>query len=216
MSWSATSPVFRLERKLARQRMDFGGGDGKSNNPHRHYIEDCVPVPSVPVQCVTVDSPDHLFLVTLVHAATGNSAEALLAADTTLAKKVADHQVLFGEAWEQTFRLAGRAAGDENAATDMEAQVWWRDTEPRSIAQQVDALGKMATMLQVPPSALWERIPGATGADLELWRTEAAKARLKAAVQAVTNPPPPPGQPNGQPQRFPGVPGGTPADRATA
>lgn len=157
-------------------------------------------------------TPPHYLLGDMVNL----SAEALLAADTTLAKKVADHQVLFGEAWEQTFRLAGRAAGDENAATDMEAQVWWRDTEPRSIAQQVDALGKMATMLQVPPSALWERIPGATGADLELWRTEAAKARLKAAVQAVTNPTPPPGQPNGQPQRFPGVPGGTPADRATA
>ena len=153
-------------------------------------------------------TPPHYLLGDMVNL----SAEALLAADTTLAKKVQDRQTLFGEAWEQTFRLAGRAAGDEQAATDQEAQVWWRDTEPRSIAQQVDALSKMATMLQVPASALWERIPGATGADLELWRTEAAKARLRAAAQAAQNPTPPPGTP----QRVPGVPGGTPADRATA
>jgi hypothetical protein len=153
-------------------------------------------------------TPPHYLLGDMVNL----SAEALLAADTTLAKKVQDRQTLFGEAWEQTFRLAGVAAGDEDAATDQEAQVWWRDTEPRSIAQQVDALGKMATMLEVPPSALWERIPGATGADLELWRTEAARARLKAlrdGPQVQT------GGPNTA-QRFPGVPGGTPVDRETA
>jgi hypothetical protein len=153
-------------------------------------------------------TPPHYLLGDMVNL----SAEALLAADTTLAKKVQDRQTLFGEAWEQTFRLAGVAAGDERAATDQEAQVWWRDTEPRSIAQQVDALGKMATMLQVPPSALWERVPGATGADLELWRTEAARARLKALRDG------PQVQTGGgnSAQRFPGVPGGTPADRELA
>jgi SPP1 Gp6-like portal protein len=134
-------------------------------------------------------TPPHYLLGDLVNL----SAEALLAADTTLAKKVEDHQTLFGEAWEQTFRLAGVAAGDEAAATDTEAQVWWRDTAPRSIAQQVDALGKMATMLNIPPSALWEKVPDATGADLMLWRTEAAKAKLQAARQGLAqqaqNPP---------------------------
>jgi hypothetical protein len=133
---------------------------------------------------LTTQTPPHYLLGDLVNL----SAEALLAADTTLAKKVENHQVLFGESWEQTFRLAGRAAGDEVAAQDTEAQVWWRDTEPRSIAQQVDALGKMATMLAIPPAALWEKVPGATGADLMLWRTEAARAKLQAARQAVQNP----------------------------
>jgi hypothetical protein len=122
-------------------------------------------------------TPPHYLLGDLVNL----SAEALLAADTTLAKKVADHQVLFGEAWEQAFRLAGVAAGDATAAQDTEAQIWWRDTDPRSIAQQVDALGKMATMLEIPPSALWEKVPDTTGADLQLWRAEAAKAKLQAA-----------------------------------
>lgn len=125
-------------------------------------------------------TPPHYLLGDLVNL----SAEALLAADTTLAKKVNDRQALFGEAWEQSFRLAGVAAGDAEAAQDTAAQVWWRDTEPRSIAQQVDALGKLATMLMVPPEALWEQVPGITRTDLEYWRAEAAKARLRAAAEA--------------------------------
>jgi Phage portal protein, SPP1 Gp6-like len=133
---------------------------------------------------LTSQTPPHYLLGDLVNL----SAEALLAADTTLAKKVQDRQVLFGEAWEQVFRLAGVAAGDESAANDTEAQVWWRDTEPRSIAQQVDALGKLTQMLDVPPEALWSKVPGATGGDLQLWRAERAKARLRALREGQQQP----------------------------
>lgn len=169
-------------------------------------IEQCLRVYGL-----TSQTPPHYLLGDLVNL----SAEALLAADTTLAKKVANHQIIFGEAWEQVFRLAGVAAKDEAAANDQEAQVWWRDTEPRSIAQQVDALGKMATMLQIPPESLWEKVPGATGSDLQLWRTDAARARLRALREG---PQVPTGDTNSaqRTQRQPGVPGGTPADRALA
>lgn len=141
-----------------------------------HAIEQCLRCYGLMTQ-----TPPHYLLGDLVNL----SAEALLAADTTLAKKVGDRQTLFGEAWEQCFRLAGVAMGDASAAEDTDAQVWWRDTEPRSIAQQVDALGKMATMLAVPQQALWEKIPGVTGGDLQLWRTEAAKVRFNLARQAL-------------------------------
>lgn len=144
-------------------------------------IEQCLRVYGL-----TSQTPPHYLLGDLVNL----SAEALLAADTTLAKKVQDHQVLFGESWEQVFRLAGVAAGNAEAANDTDAQVWWRDTEPRSIAQQVDALGKLTTMLQIPPEALWAKVPGATGGDLQLWRTEAAKAKLRAARQQAPQPNP--------------------------
>lgn len=152
-------------------------------------------------------TPPHYLLGDLVNL----SAEALLAADTTLAKKVGDHQVLLGEAHEQMFRLAGKAMGDDDAATDTEAQVWWRDTEPRSIAQQVDALTKLAQSLEVPPQALWQEVPGVTGGTLSLWRAEAAKARLQARMEGVQTAQTPPNM-----GRTPGVPGGTPADRALA
>jgi hypothetical protein len=191
MTFAASAPVFRLKRKAERLRVvsHVENGGGKTNHPFRHYVVACDPVPSVPVQCVTVDSAEHLFLVTDFRIASGNSAEALLAADTTLAKKVGDHQMLFGEAWEQTFRLAGVAAGNEDAASDQEAQVWWRDTEPRSIAQQVDAMVKLVQGLGVPPEALWEKVPGTTGADLQLWRTEAAKKRLRDLREGIVQPP---------------------------
>lgn len=152
-------------------------------------------------------TPPHYLLGDLVNL----SAEALLAADTTLAKKCQDRQALHGESWEQTLRLAAIAAGDANAATDNESQVIWRDTEPRSIAQMVDALGKLATMLQVPPEALWEKVPGVTRTDLELWRSEAkrkqltdAVAQAQAAQQGVAVAPQP------RPAQAAGVPGGQP------
>jgi hypothetical protein len=113
------------------------------------------------------------------------SAEALLAADTSLANKAKERQMLFGEAWEQCFRLGGKAVGDTSAANDLDAEVWWRDTEPRSVAQQVDALGKLAVMLQVPVSALWEDVPGMTGGTLQRWRTEAARQKLELVRQQL-------------------------------
>lgn len=142
--------------------------------------------------------PPHYLLGEMVNL----SAEALLAADTTLAKKTKDRQTLYGESWEQVFRLGGVAMRDEDAANDTDAQVWWRETEPRSIAQQVDALGKLATMLQVPPQALWEEVPGMTGGTLARWRAEAARARFNLASQALSQRI---SQPAGQPGGTPGA-----------
>ena len=57
LNFTPTFPVFRLERKLARQRLD---------DPHpsrcRRYIVDVRPVASVPVRCIAVDSPSRLYL----------------------------------------------------------------------------------------------------------------------------------------------------------
>lgn len=153
-------------------------------------------------------TPPHYLLGDLVNL----SAEALLAADTTLAKKCQDRQALHGESWEQTLRLAARADGDSAAEDDQESQVIWRDTEPRSIAQMVDALGKLATMLAVPPEALWEKVPGVTRTDLELWRSEAKRKKLadavaqaQAAQQQAALPAPAP-----RPNPAGGVPGAQP------
>jgi hypothetical protein len=87
----------------------------------------------------------------------------------------------FGESVEQLMRLASRAAGDMDGWEDTSAQVMWRDTESRSLAQVADALGKMAQMLSIPPRALWERIPGVTEQDLERWEAMADKEDGMAA-----------------------------------
>ncbi|EFE65763.1 conserved hypothetical protein [Streptomyces viridosporus ATCC 14672] len=101
------------------------------------------------------------------------SAEALAAARDGLDRKIDERESLFGEGWEQALRLAGLAAGDQGAWEDTQAQVVWRDTSARSLAQTVDALGKLVTMLGVPPQELWEKIPGVTQTDVERWKTTA-------------------------------------------
>lgn len=99
------------------------------------------------------------------------SADALAQMESSTQRKMGEYETLFGEAWESGFRLAAVAAGDTAAALDTSAQVRWRDTEARSMSQTVDALGKIAQMLQVPVEALWEKIPGVTDQDVQRWRT---------------------------------------------
>ncbi len=94
------------------------------------------------------------------------SAEALAAARASLTAKVDERKHSFGESWEQTLRLSSWVMGDTEAARDYSAQVRWKDTEIRSLAQAADALGKMATMLGVPVEVLWEKIPGWTDQDV--------------------------------------------------
>lgn len=104
----------------------------------------------------------------LVAEMTNLSADAIAAAEAGANRKNTDRETSFGESWEQTLALAGQAEGIE--PTDG-AQVRWRDSEARSLASTVDALGKLATMLGVPVEMLWERIPDWTQQD-----TERAKA----------------------------------------
>lgn len=115
---------------------------------------------------------------TPVHAMVGDlinlSAEALAAARSTLDAKVSERQKPTGKTWDRFLRLGAHIAGDEAAAIDVSAHVTWADTSIRSLAEAADALGKMATMLGVPPRALWGRIPGVTKGDLEEWKALAS------------------------------------------
>jgi hypothetical protein len=101
---------------------------------------------------------------------TNLSADALAQAEASTQRKVGEYETLFGESWEQALRLAAAAKGDFDSAGDTSAQVRWRDTEARSLAQTVDALGKMAQMLSIPAEGLWDRVPGVTDQDVERWK----------------------------------------------
>lgn len=112
-------------------------------------------------------TPPHVLLGDLVNL----SADALAAAEASTQRKIGEYETIFGESWEQVLRLAAAADGDDVGATDESAEVRWRDTEARSLAQTVDALGKMVQMLAVPAEAAWERIPGVTDQDVQRWKT---------------------------------------------
>lgn len=113
------------------------------------------------------------------------SAEALVAAEAGQRRKVTERQMSFGESHEQTLALCAHYLGE---AADETAQVRWRDTESRSLSATVDALGKMAKMLGIPPQALWERVPGVTQQDIAAWTAAFdagdAVARFTALLEA--------------------------------
>ncbi|MFE2104316.1 phage portal protein [Kitasatospora sp. NPDC059463] len=101
------------------------------------------------------------------------SAEALLAAEQALSRKIAEFRVAFGESWERVFRLAADLAGHTSSAEDYQGEVIWRDMESRSLAQAADALGKLREQLGIPARGLWRRVPGVTQTEIEDWEQHA-------------------------------------------
>jgi hypothetical protein len=89
-----------------------------------------------------------------------------------------EHQHSLGEAAEQTLRLAAKAVGNTEAAADYSAQVVWKDTQSRSLAQVADAYGKIAQMLGYPVEMLWDKLPGFTAQDNEAARAKAAEGSM--------------------------------------
>lgn len=84
------------------------------------------------------------------------SGDALKAGETGLVSKVNDKKLPFGEAHEDTMRLAFRAMGDTARADSFKAETIWRDSESRTFGELVDGLVKLST-IGVPFEVLWER-----------------------------------------------------------
>lgn len=111
------------------------------------------------------------------------SAEALAALQYAHRNDIAEHQDSFAAGARQMFRLAGKATGNLAAWEDDSAWVHWGDTTPRSFGELVDGLGKLATMLDVPPQALWDRVPDTTDAELADWRRLALERSQERMMQ---------------------------------
>ncbi|MFJ3907475.1 phage portal protein [Streptomyces vinaceus] len=118
------------------------------------------------------------------------SAEALLAAETSLSRKIAEFRTAFGESWERVFRLAAELSGLVGAE-DHQGEVIWRDMESRSLAQAADALGKLREQLGIPAKGLWRRVPGVTQTEFEDWEElaedEDSVGQLASALTRATS-----------------------------
>lgn len=75
IKFKSEHPVFRLERKLARQKPPK-----KGSTAHQRYIVDVVEVETEPVKCIAVSSSSHLFLAGRSFIPTHNSDWLLMAA----------------------------------------------------------------------------------------------------------------------------------------
>lgn len=104
---------------------------------------------------------------------TGNminlSADALAATRIGHTNKLVERQHRLGDSHSRLLRLAAKISGLASDAEDYDARVIWRDVEPRSLAQTIDALGKAAQMLDAPKRALWSRIPGVDELTVKEW-----------------------------------------------
>jgi hypothetical protein len=126
-------------------------------------------------------TPPHHLLGTIANL----SADALIAAETALARKVEEFKHSFGESWERVFRLAAQI-GDYEGADDFSGEVLWRDMENRSMSQVGDALGKLSSELGVPRRGLWARVPGVTANELEHWEELYEEESVDLAVASAT------------------------------
>ncbi|HEY3954547.1 MAG TPA: replicative DNA helicase [Streptosporangiaceae bacterium] len=75
VTFTTTDDVFRMARKQLTHKDRRPAGRGPKTR--RRYITSVEPVPSVPVRCVQVDSPDHLYLASRSLIPTHNSTLAL-------------------------------------------------------------------------------------------------------------------------------------------
>lgn len=127
------------------------------------------------------------------------SADALAAARSTLDQKVLERKTSFGVSHGQALRLAALVEGDTTTANDVSLEVTWQDTSIRSLSAAADALGKIATQLDVPPAALWNLIPGVTKTTVDEWKRLAESGdplgRIADMLEQATTPTSPIGTP---------------------
>jgi hypothetical protein len=133
---------------------------------------------------------------TPAHALTGKminlSADAITEARAMLDLKAGERKVGFGDSHVQTLRLASYIEGRLADAEDFTLVMDWADLESRSMSQAADALGKMATMLGIPPEKLWDRVPGITPDIAAAWleykkANPSAEEQLASALNTQSN-----------------------------
>jgi hypothetical protein len=86
--------------------------------------------------------------------------ESVAALNAPMNFQIEAFQENFGQSWNRVIELTGRG--------DPRATVRWRENEPRSFAQVVDGLVKLAQM-GAPARGLFEMVPGITDVQLEQW-----------------------------------------------
>lgn len=101
------------------------------------------------------------------------AADAISEARSTSRLKIRSKKRAMGRAAAQMLRLAAHIEGREADAADFGLRMQWADIESRSMSQAADALGKIADQLGVPPTLLWEMIPGISPTKAAEWRAYA-------------------------------------------
>ena len=123
------------------------------------------------------------------------SAETLIGLDAGLVSKTNDKRDPFGEAHEETVRLAFKSINpDDPRATATDAEVVWKDTESRSQAQLTDAVMKEVSM-GLPFEAALEKLGYSPQAIDRILTMRDAETFLTPEPDGAIPPEPSPNQP---------------------
>lgn len=96
------------------------------------------------------------------------SAASLGSLKDSTTQQVEQYKMIFGESWEQVFRLAATAdpTAPNSDREDLMSQTRWRDDTGIEFLQTIEGLALLSEKLGVPGRALWEKIPGMSDQDI--------------------------------------------------
>lgn len=120
------------------------------------------------------------------------SADAIAEARASLYAKRDEYRKMIGVSHLDTLRLAAHVEGRTEDAANFDVYCDWADTEVRTMSAAADALGKVATMLQVPVTELWPMLPFVNYTMAEKWKSAAQKTQraqsLAETIAGLANP----------------------------
>lgn len=115
------------------------------------------------------------------------SADAIRADEGGMHAKVHDHKGSLGEGWEDMLRLAG-IMFDTPLELSPRAELLWRDSESRSLAERASAAAQLKDIL--PWQALAEDVLGATQDEIARWEAQRSSDALTTLISAAATPVP--------------------------
>lgn len=143
--------------------------------------------PELDQLAVITKTPRHYF--PLANGMTNISADAIRASEGGLHAKTASHKSSLGESHEEVLRLSG-IMRKEPVSIPSSAELQWKDSESRSLAERADAASKLKDIL--PPAALMEKVLNATPAEIARWDAQGGIGKLLAAAASAPAPAPQP------------------------
>ncbi len=112
--------------------------------------------------------------------------ESMSIVEQSLERRALDRRTNFGESHELLFRAGALIIGETAEAQAFDMQVRWRDIGSDSLSQTADALGKLATQLQIPVELLWGRVPGWSDSDTERAKEMQMLEGVTALLQEIS------------------------------
>ncbi len=111
-------------------------------------------------------------------------ADGLAAAEMGNQRRAGEYKINYGESWRQLLREGRRLEG-ASPTEDANAETIWRDTEARSLQSMAQALGVLASQLNVPKEELWSWLPGVNRTTIEAWKKALEKQRQESPFAVV-------------------------------